>query len=229
MKIPPEIRKKFLLKQDPEAEFFLDFFDEKAGLRALEVGANDNHLAVMLVECGFPVHGVDLMKYSMPYGYWNEKSGGAWYTHWIGDFCKQAEFAEDFKKQRGWSGGFDLIYSISAIEHFGLNTYGEGTYKPYYDVIAMRYIYDLLAPGGVVYISVPIGGRYVQYGNHWRVYSLEAIHTRLMQDFEQEWIRMRIVEWDHPKCGETPDQSYIQSLVNGEPYVSCLMKLRKPK
>jgi SAM-dependent methyltransferase len=227
MKIPLEIRQKYLTKKDPEAEFFLDYFaeDPNDSPRVLEVGANDNKLATMLIKSNFEVVSTDLKEYE------GKENNNFWeHLHFVGDFCDQKWFKESLKIEcLGYLQPFDLIYSVSAIEHFGLGAYGEGFYKPYYDVIACRYIYDLLKPGGVAYISVPYGGRFVEYGNHWRVYSDSELRGRIVQDFKVEWTRFRVVEWNLPNCGQEPSQSYIQSLVNGEPYVSVLLKLRKGK
>lgn len=219
MKIPLEIRQKYLLRKDPEAEFFLDLFDEELKRdsllpkQVLEVGANDNYLASMFKAVGYDISSVDLM----PYTFIDVK-----HPHYVGDFC---EFGVEF-----WQGErFDIIYSISAIEHFGLGTYNKENYRPYHDVLAMRYIYDLLKPDGVAYVAVPFAGKFVELRPHWRTYDYEALTQRIVQDFNVELFETRVVEWNLPECGQRPSAGFVAKLTKGEPYVSCLLKLRKGK
>lgn len=221
MKIPLEIRKKYLTKADPEAEFFLDYFEETPSFgsyKVLEVGGNDNNLPIILAESGFmTIDSVDLMEPS-----WKNLRKGVNPYYVVGDFIE--------KKDEYWPNrSVDVIYSVSAIEHFGLGTYNKENYRPYHDVIAMRYIYDLLKPGGVAYITTPFAGKFVELRPHWRTYDYEAVMNRLVQDFNVELFETRVVEWNLPDCGKKPSAGYVAKLTRGEPYVSCLLKLRKEK
>jgi SAM-dependent methyltransferase len=62
---------------------------------------------------------------------------------------------------------FDLILCISTVEHVGLPIYGQHEF-PHGDILAMRHMRRLLAPGGRLLLTVPFGRAQV---NPWfRVY-----------------------------------------------------------
>ena len=62
---------------------------------------------------------------------------------------------------------FDLILCVSTVEHIGLPIYGQHEF-PYGDILAMRHMRRLLAPGGRLLLTVPFGRAQV---NPWfRVY-----------------------------------------------------------
>jgi len=90
--------------------------------------------------------------------------------------------------------GFDLILCVSTVEHIGLPIYGQHEF-PHGDILAMRHMRRLLAPGGRLLLTVPFGRAQV---NPWfRVYdspglrrltggfrSLSAAFYRLRPDAE---------------------------------------------
>lgn len=96
-----------------------------------------------------------------------------------GDICKQ-EFEH---------GSFDLIVSVSAIEHIGLSHYFtvEGVPDPVQsggDVITLNKCWDWLRPGGWIYFDVPWNAgadAYVVHGTSHRVYDDAAVELRLSQ------------------------------------------------
>lgn len=216
MKIPSNILSKYKTF-DPEADLFFSEFNEDVGGRVLEVGSQHSPIASMLSEMGFSVVGVDLRDSDQERNYLHIKS----------DFCKMPR---DFYTNIGQ---FDIAISISAIEHFGLNTYGEGPYRRYYDVVAMRKIYDFLRPGGVCYITVPFGGKYVENNPHWRVYDYASFLERIVQDFSIEVFFTQVCEnlfingRDY-KAGEKIDVGATLLNIYGFPNISCFAKLRKP-
>jgi SAM-dependent methyltransferase len=62
---------------------------------------------------------------------------------------------------------FDLILCVSTVEHVGLPIYGQHEF-PHGDILAMRHMRRLLAPGGRLLMTVPFGRAQV---NPWfRVY-----------------------------------------------------------
>ena len=87
---------------------------------------------------------------------------------------------------------FELILCISTVEHIGLPIYGQHEF-PHGDILAMRHVRRLLAPGGRLLLTVPFGRPQV---NPWfRVYdrgslrrltggfrTLSAAFYRLRQD-----------------------------------------------
>jgi SAM-dependent methyltransferase len=67
---------------------------------------------------------------------------------------------------------FDLILCISTVEHIGLPVYGQHEF-PHGDILAMRHIRRLLAPGGRLLLTVPFGRAQV---NPWfRVYDRSGL------------------------------------------------------
>lgn len=156
-----------------DSKAFLDLFDEPAFSAVLEVGAHDERCANILAASDCSVVGVDLRDYDGP-----EPCN---YHHVRGDWC-----AMDNRWWQNFRGRFDVAFSLSAIEHFGLGTYGEGKPILCYDVLALRYIWDALREGGSCYLTVPYGKEFQRHGNHWRVYDRLTLLTRLVQDFTIE-------------------------------------------
>lgn len=216
MKIDPEIRLKYATF-DPETDLFFDHFDEPVGSKLLEIGSQHSPIASLLSQCGHKVTGIDLHNADQDLNY----------THITSNFCKMppAWMIQHYSQ-------FDCVVSISAIEHFGLNTYGEGVVRTYYDIIAMRYIYDLLKPNGSCYIIIPFGGKYVEIRPHWRVYDYASIIERLVQDFIIETFIIRVAEKitiagvEYYPNNPIPLESAILN-IEGFPNISCLLKLRK--
>lgn len=216
MKIPTEIRDKYT-KYDPETALFLDQFDEEVG-KLLEVGSHDAPIASMLSESGFRVFGVDL----------RECDQNKNYTHIVGDFCNLPN--EFWMVHRN---SFDVVVSVSALEHFGLVTYNEGALCRMYDVMAVRYMWDALREGGVLYVTVPYGGRYVEQPTHWRTYDWSSLVDRIIQDFSVElFVVAAVEEFKSISKIIKPNESNLNFMdvllrINGEPFISVLLKLRK--
>lgn len=205
---------------DADTSMFRKLFCEPVG-KVLEVGAHDEPLANELFELGYDVHGVDLREY-------DKKLPACNYTYTRSDFCNlPAEFIQEHQ------GTFDCVFSISAIEHFGLGTYSEGKRHAYYDVLAMRQMWHMLREGGVCYVTVPFGVSYVENVPHWRVYDYDSAYARLVQDFSVIFF-FPFVSGPRVTCGGmglavgqilTPP---AVSLLSGElPHVSLIMRLVK--
>jgi len=216
MIIPSAIRLQ--LGFDPESALFLDSFDEPVGSKILEVGAHDSPLAKMMAETGFRVVSVDLRPY--------DHGTHPYHKHIIGDFCNlPKEFWQEHRET------FDCAFSVSALEHFGLGTYGEK--KAFnYDVIAVRYIWDLLKEGGSFYLTVPFGSRFVEKTPDWRVYDFPNLMERLIQDFSME--KFGVANCDtyksmgrEVKAGEPVTLLDVLINHNGSPCISAFLKLRK--
>lgn len=229
MKIPQEIYERF---GDPQAEtggvydidtdIVLQEFDEPENARILEVGAHDEPLANVLLASGYRVTGIDLRTCDLK----DPLPGYQYIRH---DFCNL-----DWVGQLEPSEGFDSIISISAIEHFGLGTYGEGKAHPYYDVIALHLMGCLLKENGTVYLTVPYSQKFQVDRPHYRIYDAESLQQRLIQDFTVE--KERFIT-----CGEgvvLPGNRHLPSrteISSGEadsyegscPHLSVFLKLRK--
>lgn len=68
---------------------------------------------------------------------------------------------------------FDAIFSVSSFEHDGLGRYGDPI-SPSSDLKAMRALKSQVAPGGRVYLSVPVGEDAV-FWNEGRVYGAHRL------------------------------------------------------
>lgn len=217
MKIPDTIRKQYTTF-DPEADLVFQNFDEPEKSKILEVGSQDCPIASMLAKCDFQVVGVDLRT-------WDQEKN---YTHIQADFCR---LPIPFLREN--LGTFDSAISISTLEHFGLGTYQEQFTFEYYDVLASRYVYDLLRSGGTFYLTVPFGGKYVANKPHWRVYDWASFGDRLCCGFILEKFYISVVEEitiDGRKYSPGENIAIETALANisGFPNIACFAKLRKP-
>lgn len=109
------------------------------GHRLLEFGCTRSNLALQLASVGYKVVGVDLRKYP--------------FAHPNFTFHQQNITAFDDEE------GFDIITSISTIEHVGLGAYGEDRDTEELDATAQK-LTDLLKPGGRLIATVPFGQQY---------------------------------------------------------------------
>ena len=216
---------------DAECSPVVRRFDEPIGCYVLEVGGNDNALARIMALSGFRVTSVDLKAYTLE-SYVPECPER--HKHLVADFCSlPADVTCD------WQGAFDVVVSVSALEHFGLGTYlGSGAYQ-LDDVTAARLIYDFLNPGGRAYLVLPVGGRYLQISKHWRVYDYASLLDRIVQRFEIVAIEFMLAEAVadynrayHPlpdvKSGTPLSWQQVMQNQNGFPGMVAYLKLRKP-
>ena len=67
----------------------------------------------------------------------------------------------------------DSVSCLHALEHFGLGRYGDPIMPDGY-VQGLRALWSLLAPGGVLYLSVPMGRQRIEFNAH-RVFALQTI------------------------------------------------------
>jgi SAM-dependent methyltransferase len=123
--------------------------------RALEIGCGESPVIPAMLARGYEVVGMDFDRKIS-----TQLSG---FTFVQGDF-NTVELAP----------GFDVIVACSAIEHFGLSgRYGSGEDESG-DLKAMRRIRSLLAPAGVVLLTVPVGADMVLRPWH-RVYGTQRL------------------------------------------------------
>lgn len=216
---------------DGDSARFWKMFNEPIG-KVIEVGSHDEDIANVLADKGYDVYGVDLREYNpnpdnatgrkMPKRHLN-------YQYIRGDFC---ELPPEFIAEH--VGTFDIAVAISCIEHFGLGTYNEGgREQPFYDVVAMRQIWQLLKPGGVAYVSLPYGGKFLQFGKHFRIYDRKAVVERIIQDFivdtdcvfVADMLEVNGVEYqpDDPRMTWDIANSYHGNV----PHISVMIKLKK--
>lgn len=216
-----EAYKKFAADKplDEDTRTFTLAFEEPVG-KVLEVGAHDEPVANLLAGMGYDVTGMDLREYDPSLPPCN-------YRFVRGDFCDPPAWL--YREV----GTFDCVISLSALEHFGLDTYGENKTHEYYDIIASRNAWTFLKDGGVFYLTVPFGRVYWENAPHWRLYDYREVIRRLVQDFTIELLSVFV-------CGpgvfcndvEIPVGVFLGSehvdRLGGQPaHVSVLLKLRK--
>lgn len=214
--VPTELWEKYKVT-DYDTCVFLAYFKEEPGSKVLVVGAHDEPSANMLSDMNMEVIGVDLREY-------DRELPPANYKFIRGDFCNLdlSEYAP-----------FDAAVALSCIEHFGMGTYKEGSRHRFYDVIAMRRIWELLKEGGRAYVTVPVCGWYNEVWPHWRTYDLSSIQERLVQDFYLLDLK-GVVSGDvilpdgrRKKAGEGLTQEELNQLSGHPPHYSCLLIMEK--
>lgn len=72
-------------------------------------------------------------------------------------------------------GGFDIAFSISSFDHDGLGRYGDPV-SPNADVAAMRLARCMLRPGGLLFVTLPVGPDVVVWNLHRRYGPLRLAH-----------------------------------------------------
>jgi len=172
MNLPP---RAYAHITDADCWYFLDKFDEPPGAKLLDVGCNEESLDAcdVLLRLGYDVSGIDLREpvKTVP-----------GLTFYRGDFCELPPAL-----LASWINSYDAVFSISALEHFGLcSTPGERRIFHYNDVVAAKLIWYLLKPGGTFYLTTSFGAAFEQTVPHWRVYSDRALGRRLVQGFTVE-------------------------------------------
>jgi SAM-dependent methyltransferase len=141
----------------------------------LDFGSGDNYLALLAALRGFNVTAVDLVASWWPYIHPN--------IRFIrGDILK-LPLSDDF---------FDVVINCSAIEHVGLEgRYGVTESCPNGDLEVMAYLWQILKPGGVMLLTIPVGQDAVLLPVH-RVYGTQRL-PQLLKDYTLEkqafWVK----------------------------------------
>jgi SAM-dependent methyltransferase len=80
-----------------------------------------------------------------------------------------------------WVGATDSLSCLHTLEHFGLGRYGD-TIHPRGHLSGLAELKKILAPGGVFYLSVPMGEERVEFNAH-RVFAPETV----LDWFDESW------------------------------------------
>ncbi len=228
MKIPVHVYEKNLT--DVDSFVFFALFDEPKGAKIIEVGAHDEPVANVLMDQGYSVTGFDIREYHAGQDLMGKKATDGRpcnYQYVRADFC---DLPKEFMAKN--MGTFDTAVSLSAVEHFGLGTYGEGPVHYYYDVIALRTIWQLLRVGGTAYVTVPYGKNHHELHPHWRIYNRRSIQERLVQDFRVDFMAVFMASFDtingrtEARCVQLTWEA-ADDYQSDQPHVFVLMKLRK--
>jgi len=78
---------------------------------------------------------------------------------------------------------YDIVCSFSSIEHNGLGRYGDPI-DPMGDICTMNEIFDVLVPGGIALIGIPVCKKNVIVGNGHRTYSKYYTEYHLFKKFK---------------------------------------------
>lgn len=116
----------------------------------LDAGSFGSPFGLILAELGFNVVGVDIIPWEIKFPR---------FTQVLGDL-KDLSFEDNT---------FDLVTSISTMEHCGLPRFSEKVDKAG-DIKGMRELYRVIKPGGYCILTVPYAGKGGIYQNKHRVY-----------------------------------------------------------
>jgi hypothetical protein len=89
-------------------------------------------------------------------------------------------------------GGFDAAFSISSFDHDGLGRYGDPVH-PNGDIYAMRTAMCIIKPGGLLFLTIPVGPDVVVWNLHRR-YGRERLPHLLMG-----WEVVDVVGWSEDR------------------------------
>lgn len=137
----------------------------KSGSLVLDVGCAESVLSHELTSKGFRVVGLDIRDYPFK----NKKM----------IFIKRNVMDTKLPNET-----FDAIIVVSTIEHIGLSAYGQLTLTDKGDIKAMKELYRILKPEGIIIITTPyIGNNPFRINSFERNYNREKI-LNLIQDFQ---------------------------------------------
>lgn len=202
-------------EQDPDTNMVLTRWQVMpSGSRVLEVGCHDEHLCRILADNGYDMYGIDL----------RADDGGQFplnFTRIQGDFV-QFPFAPE---------AFDMVVSTSALEHFGLGTYGEAFTDPEYDRKAASRIHEVLKPGGVFHCTVPYWTHdFLVSGGDFRLYDQKGLTERIIGEFEVEEQQLfKSAGYACPDDGGNPPlvKEEDTRALGPDPHLGVFLKLRK--
>ena len=129
-------------------------------IKILDVGGGESKLSKTLAELGFDVTVIDI----------------ADVIHGKAKFVKENILTYEFPE-----GTFDIIISISTVEHIGLSSYKQTKLDPDGDIKTMHKIYKWLKPNGIAIITLPFGKPH-HPPSFERVYNNETLKTRILAD-----------------------------------------------
>jgi SAM-dependent methyltransferase len=111
--------------------------DVPAGAKILDLGCSESTLGLELASNGFNVVGIDVRNHPL--------------THPNFKFIQQ-----DICESKLPENTFDAAIALSTIEHIGLGAYGDSKGEGL-DRVAMKEVYRILKPGGVLLLTTPFG------------------------------------------------------------------------
>jgi len=148
---------------------------------ALDFGSGSSFLGLIAAQRGFKVTAVDLEPVQ-----WYYVHPGLQFIH--GDILKVSIPTNHF----------DLVINCSTVEHVGLaGRYGVTEDNPDGDLKAMARLRELMKPGGIMLLTIPVGQDAVFVPLH-RVYGAQRL-PRLLEDYKVEkevfWVKDNQNRW----------------------------------
>jgi SAM-dependent methyltransferase len=132
----------------------------------LDFGPGGSHLGLIAAQRGFNVTAVDLEPVYWPY------------VHLGLRFIQGDILKLPLPKEH-----FDLVINCSTVEHVGLaGRYGVTEDRPDGDLEAMAWLRDLMKPGGVMLLTIPVGQDAV-FAPLTRIYGAQRL-PRLLESYE---------------------------------------------
>jgi hypothetical protein len=195
---------------------FLKHFVEPQGALIIALGDNDEASAQVLTDNGHKVLGVDLRP--------RTDALVPTYFRLQGDFVRLCE--------KGVLPKVDCVYSLSALEHFGLGTYSGCPGPPAgnnYDQWACDQVYGLLRPGGAFYLTVPYGKEFIVHGKDWRVYCTSSLRQRIVHPglVIEEKVFFKSAGCDVPDTDGIVREEDADQYHGNPPHLTVLLRLRK--
>jgi hypothetical protein len=132
-------------------------------LRILDVGGSESTVALSLACLGHEVHVVDPRGYRLKHPQLHEHA------------VRLEELEADSQ--------FDVVLALSAVEHFGLGSYGQPIEGDRMDRAALAEIHRRLVPAGLLVLTVPCA-RDSSCDEFQRTYSLGELSGMLVDDWE---------------------------------------------
>jgi len=159
----------------------------------LDFGAFESILPLQLSALGYKVTVLDQRKYP--------------FTHPNLTVLGNDIFSDSLKINKK----FDLIISISTIEHMGFGRYGDGIVEDA-DKRAASILWNLVENNGRLIVSVPAGKPTIQRG--YRVYNKKRIYEVFPNVDNIQWFTKKGRE----ECWEETNENVIENLVYSTPY-----------
>ena len=149
--------------------------------KALDFGNGGSHLGLIAAQRGFDVTAVDLEP-----------------VQWLYIYHSLRFIQGDILKFPLSEGHFDLVINCSTVEHVGLvGRYGVMESHPDGDLEAMARVRELMKPGGIMLLTIPVGQDAV-FPPMCRVYGKERL-PRLLDGYivekEALWVKDQENRW----------------------------------
>ena len=168
----------------------------RSEVKILDIGGAGSLLSKTLAELGFDTYVIDI----------NDVDSGK------AKFIKANILDYDFPEN-----AFNIIISISTVEHVGLPCYGQTIYDQDGDIKTMHKIYKWLAPEGIAIITLPYGKPH-HPPSFERVYDENTLKNRILMS------QMEIIKKEYICCNGAWRQASEPEAKNYDAVVLLLLR-----